>query len=57
MSEVVEVGPAPGELDLEPVIYSRKLGDWIEVSSNLIRTGWATQRRRGFFGASNSLPI
>lgn len=46
-----------GTLDAVPVIYSRKSEGRIDAVGWRARLGFATQRRRGFFGAKNISPI
>jgi hypothetical protein len=42
---------------LAQVIYNRTTGTAVLVTEGRVRPGWATQRRRGFFGASNRSPL
>jgi hypothetical protein len=45
-----------GSLTLFPVIFHRKTGTFTLVTGTVARQGWATQRRRGFFGRINVQP-
>lgn len=42
---------------LIPVLWHRKTRTTTDITSSSTRPGWATQRRRGFFGRQNPIPF
>lgn len=52
-----DFGTNAGEAIATPVVYSRKFGTSEPVLQGIARSGWGTQRRRGFFGQQNISPI
>lgn len=42
---------------LKPVVWSRAQNQRYAILTTLVRTNWATQRRRGSFGAPNAPPF
>lgn len=43
--------------ELVPVIFSKTINTSTNITGYTLRSKWATQRRRGSFGATNELPI
>jgi hypothetical protein len=54
-AQVVTVGL--GTITLLPVVYHRTSGSTTDLITSLSREVWATQRRRGGFGATNPIPF
>lgn len=55
--QTVTVGGAGGgTAQLTPVIFHRKTGLVTSLVNFVVRTSWATQRRRGSFGRPNAAP-
>lgn len=52
--QLLLVGTGGNEADLKPVVWSRKLSTATDITLSIARTVWATQRRRGSFGAPNA---
>lgn len=41
----------------QPIVWNRKLAQYTIITSSIVRTKWATQRRRGDFGRPNVSPV
>jgi len=52
----IVVGVTPNDVTLANVIDSRAAGLWVSVNTYVARDRWGTQRRRGDYGKTNSLP-
>lgn len=48
---------SPDGVDLQPVLWKPPAGPAKPITSALVRPEWGTQRRRGGFGAKNTLPF
>jgi len=46
-----------GNITMTPCIFHRSTATFTDINSSLIRTVWATQRRRSDFGRPNTLPF
>ncbi len=57
LAATIVAGLAPNTVDLTPVLFKTPAGPATSITSVVPRTEWATQRRRGGFGAKNVLPF
>ena len=57
LRSVQVVGVLPDTIDLLPVLFNTATSVATDVKDFLARTRWATQRRRGAYGAQNVLPF
>jgi hypothetical protein len=57
MEAPVVVGVAPNETTLTPIIWHRATSDFDVIVECTTNDKWATQRRRGSYGRTNTSPI
>lgn len=58
LDDVVSINDGAGnEIQLTPVVYSRKFDTVQAVTGHTTRTRWGTQRSSGAYGSTNLLPI
>jgi len=53
----VVTGGGGGDADLDPVVFHELTGLTTPITGNKPRDKWATQRRRGAYGATNDVPF
>lgn len=57
VNTVITAGFSPNTVDLRPTLWKVPAGPSTPLTNTVARANWATQRRRGGFGAKNALPF